>query len=335
MASSLQLVGRLDGCGCITLDSVAGLSSVDGNGLSFPRAGLQTPVLWTRGRGCHELAELLGSRRPARVTADLMDAAVQRRSTMLVSRRLPSTDLLRVAVPVDFNRSGVAAVAAAVAGGPNSRTAAQVARRLGESLGAPAFMACAYRSNQSREKAVSVVESLFPLVPDLEYRLIGADNPRQLISQLPENCLLVIGAPGGNWFQRVLFGPGARLRQKAAGGVVIARSAPVRVFQIMGAPLFVSPYHLAADVLRLHAHRMLAVAENGTLVGVVRRSSLSAAGRGVTVVKVMEAPRAVGQAVPVSDVATHADWFGESPVPVVDDAGRLVGSVTRPAGSSA
>jgi len=285
--------------------------------------------LWTRGRGCHELADLLGSQQPARVTADLLDAAVQRRSTMLVSRKLPPSDLLRAAVPIDFKRSGIKAVVAAVAGGPNSRTAALVARRLGATLGVRAFMASAYRSNGRREGAVSVVESLFPLVPDLEHRLIGADNARQLISQLPKDCLLVIGAPGGNWFQRVLFGPGARLRQKAAGGVVIARSAPSRIFQVMGAPRFVSPYHEAGDVLRLHSHRVLAVADNGALVGVVRRSSLMAAGSSTPVAEVMEGSRSVQQSDPVSALAAHGDWFGDSPVPVVDEAGRLVGSVNR------
>lgn len=284
-------------------------------------------MLWTRGRGCHELAGLLGSRRPVRVTADLLDTAVQSRSTMLVSRRLPPSNLLRAAVPVDFKRSGIGAVVAAVAGGPNSRTAALVARRLGETLGVRAFMASAYRSDETREGAVSVVESLFPLVPDLEYRLIGADSVRHLISQLPKDCLLVIGAPGGNWFQRVLFGPGARLRQRAPGGVVIARSAPWRVFQIMGAPRFVSPYHQAADVLRLHSHQVLAVADNGAFVGVVRRSSLLTAGSGTPVARVMEGPRSVRRSDPVSDLEAHGDWFGDSPVPVVDNAGRLVGSV--------
>ena len=302
---------------------------MDGSALVFPRTGLENPVLWTRGQGCRDLAGLLGARRPARVAGDLLEMAVKHRSAMLVSRRLPNSDLLPVAVPMDVDPAGMGSVVAAVAGGPHSRTAALVARRLGERLGVPASMVCAYRSRESREKAVSVVESIFPHVPDLEYRLMGADHPGRLISQLPEDCLLVIGAPGGNWFQRVLFGPGARLRLKAAGGVVITRSAPSRLFQIMEPPRFVSPYHQAADVLRLHSHEILAVAENGLLVGIVRRSVLAKVGREIPVGRAMEAPRSSGQVDSVSDLAVHGDWFGDSPVPVVDSHGRLVGSVTR------
>ena len=274
------------------------------------------------------MAGLLGSQEPVRVTDELLETAVERRSQMMVSRRLSGSDLLSMAVPVDFDPAGIESVAAAVAGGPNSRTVALVARRLGETLAVPAFMACAYRGDESRERAVSVVESLFPHVPDLEYRLIGAESAGRLISQLPGDCLLVIGAPGGNWFQRVLFGQGARLRQKAAGGVVIVRSAPPRIFQIMDSPQFVGPYHQAADVLRLHSHEMLAVAENGRLVGLVRRSSLAAVGGESPVAEAMEDPRSLGHVDPVSEIEAHLEWFGGSPVPVVDSLGRLVGSVT-------
>lgn len=274
------------------------------------------------------MAGMLGSKGPIRVKGDLLETAAKCRSAMLVSRRLPHSSLLSVAAPIDFNRSAIGSVVAAVAGGPHSRIAALVARRMGEVLGVGAFMACAHRSTEGSERAVSVVESLFPHVPDLEYRVIAADNPARLISQLPPRCLLVIGAPGGNWFQRVLFGPGARLRQSADGGMVIVRSAAARVFQVMGEPQFVSPYHQASDVLRLHSQETLAVAENGSLVGVVRRASLASAGEGSPVSRVMERPRSVRQDRPVSDLAGYASWFGDSPVPVVDSRDRLVGSVT-------
>lgn len=285
-------------------------------------------MLWTRGRGCQDLAGLLGSAEPTRLKGDLLETAVAGRSTMLVSRRLPPSSLLTVAAPMDFKRSAIGSVAAAVAGGPHSRLAALVARRLGDALGVPALMACAHRSTESSERAVSVVEGLFPHVPDLEYRVIGADNPAQLISRLPPKCLLVIGAPGGNWFQRVLFGPGARLRHRADGGVVVVRSAVTRVFQVMAAPRFVSPYHEARDVLRLHSHETLAVAENGSLVGLVRRAPLSRADEACPVSQLMEEPRSIRQDRPVSDLDTFASRFGDSPIPVVDAGDRLVGSVT-------
>ncbi len=308
------------------------LSLVAGNGLTFPRSGLETSVLWTRGRGCRELAGLLGSTEAVRVATDVTETALERRAVMVVSRKLTQSDLLSVAVPIDFDPPGIAGVVAAVAGGPNSRTAAMVARRLGEALGVPAFMACAYRKDETTERALSVVESLYGVVPDLEYRLLGADSAGELLSQLPPGFLLVIGAPGGNWFQRALFGRGARLRHKAAGGVVVVRSAPPRLFQVMDSPRFVSPHHLAADALRLHSHEMLAVVENGVLVGLVRRSALDAVDGHSPVAASMLDPRSVIQTARVSEIAAHLDRFGDSPIPVVDSRGRLVGSVTGPGG---
>ena len=48
--------------------------------------------------------------------------------------------------------------------------------------------------------------------------------------------LVVIGAPGGSWFQRQLFGAGARLQAAAPGGVLVVRQDVPRVYQAMTAP---------------------------------------------------------------------------------------------------
>lgn len=292
------------------------------------RPGPPPPVLWTRGQGCGELAALLCDGEPVRVTGDLTENALRHRAELLVCRRLPgSFDLINVAVPVDFAPEEVKAVVAAVAGGPHSGLAARVAQRLALALGAHALMACAYRSESERDSAVSMVERLYQEVPDLEYRTVQAADAGELVSALPERSLLVFGAPGGNWFQRVVFGQGAKLRQRAPAGAVIVRSAPDRVFQFMQDPVFVGPLREAADIPRVHPERVLAVVDLGMLVGLVRREALEAAPAGVPVAAVMEPPLAVKVDASVEEAEALAAELDSAPIPVVDEAGRLVGAV--------
>lgn len=282
------------------------------------------PVLWTRGKGCAELASALSVREPVRVQGDLEEECLRHRADLLVSRRLPHSDLTSVAVPVDFEPEAVGSVVAAVAGGPNSPLAARVARRLGEAMGLDASMVCAHRDEEGRDEAVSLIERLYRDVPGIEYRLIEADGPSTLVSQIPDDALLVLGAPGGNWFQRTIFGRGARLRQAAPAGAVIVRQAPPRVFQRMGEPVFVGPLREAVDILRVHDEPVLAVVDQAKLVGIIRREVLEIADPGVPVSELMEEPVSIPAEAVVSDVEEFARSF-EGAVPVVDGNGQLVG----------
>jgi hypothetical protein len=287
----------------------------------------EPPVLWTRGNGCAELAALLSGPEPVRVQGDLEQECVRHRAELLVSRRLPHTDLTSVAVPVDFAREGVGSVVAAVAGGPHSPLAARVARRLGRTMGLHASMVCAHRDDEGRAEAVSLIETLYVEVPGLEYRLIEADGPAALVAQLPEDALLVLGAPGGNWFQRTMFGRGARLRQAAPAGAVIVRQAPPRVFQRMGEPVFVGPLREAVDILRIHREPVLAVVDSAKLVGIVRRDALEIADPGVPVSELMEEPVWIPADATVAEAVEIAGSF-DGALPVVDDDGRVVGGFT-------
>lgn len=287
----------------------------------------EPPVLWTRGKGCAELAALLSAPEPVRVQGDLEQECVRHRAELLVSRRLPHTDLTSVAVPVDFTADGVGSVVAAVAGGPHSPLAARVARRLGRTMGLHASMVCAHRDDDGRAEAVSLIETLYVEVPGLEYRLIEADGPSALVDQIPDDALLVLGAPGGNWFQRTMFGSGARLRQAAPAGAVIVRQAPPRVFQRMGEPVFVGPLREATDILRIHREPVLAVVDSAKLVGIVRREALEIADPGVPVSELMEEPVWIPADATVAEAVEIAGSFDGS-VPVVDESGRVVGGFT-------
>lgn len=291
-------------------------------------AGDTAPVLWTRGDGCVDLATLLSPVPPVRVTGDLTEACVRHRARLLVARRLPGHfDLASVAVPVDFRPDGVGSVVAAVAGGPHSALAAAVAHRLGAALGVKAALACAHRDDGDRMAAVTMIEQLVAEVPGIEYRLVEAPDAAGLVESLADDALLVIGAPGGNWFQRTVFGAGARLAHRATRGAVIVRSAPVRVFHVMSEPVFVGPLREAIDILRLHTEPLLAVVDESRLVGVVRREVLELADPGVPVADLMEAAVSVPLDALVEEAQVIRGRLGAPAIPVVDAGGRLVGTL--------
>lgn len=285
------------------------------------------PILWTRGEGCGELADALSGGTATRVVGDVSDEVIRHRARLLVSRKLSGFDLAGLAVPVKVTMEQVSAVVAAVAGGPHSYLAAAVAHRLGQALGVEAFMACAYRDEETKLTAVSVIENLFRELPDLEYRLVETSDAQGLISQLPPQSMLVLGAPGGNWLQRTFFGAGAKLLGEAPAGSVVVRVAPPRVFQHMTDPVFVGPMRDAADILRFHAEPVLAVVDRAVLVGVVTRAALEEAGAGVMVGALMTEPVAVSLTDRIEAVMELSTVFDGAPVPVVDDQGLLVGSV--------
>jgi hypothetical protein len=99
----------------------------------------------------------------------------------------------------------------------------------------------------------------------------------------------------------------------------------------MGEPVFVSPMRLADDTLLLHQEKVLAVANEGMLIGLVRRESLEVAGA-AAVGSVME--EAVSAKVDETIVEAMAlePTFGKDPIPVTDHDERLVGGLSLPVG---
>ncbi|MGF1668227.1 MAG: CBS domain-containing protein [Acidimicrobiia bacterium] len=290
--------------------------------------GVARPVLWTRGQGCRELAEMLSEVEPVRVVGDIGEACIRHGAELLVSRKLSASfDLINTAVPVDMDPDSMSTVVAAVAGGPHSELAVRVSERLARSTDRQALVTCAFQEEEDRERAVATIERLRAAVPGVEYRLVKAADAGELVSQLPERSLLVIGAPGGGWLQRTFFGPGAKLRSGAPAGAVVVRRAPDRVFQLMTDPQFVGPLREAVDILRLHSEPVLAVVDRAVLIGVVRRSSLELADPGVPVEALMEAPASVSMTAAVSEAAGLGERFRGGAIPVVDDDGRLVGAL--------
>lgn len=295
------------------------------------RAG-SARVVWTRGKGCHELAEVLGGTDTSRIQGDLAAGCISERADLLVARKLPSEfDLVNVAVPIGFEPDRVSRVVATVAGGPHSVLAAQTARRLGLSMGVEAEMISIARDESEEEAALEFLDQVGANVPSMGRRVVRVDGISEMVDELDERTLLVLGAPGGSWLSRARTGPGARLRRTAQAGAIVVRSAPDRVFRFMGDPVYVAPLRLADDTLRMHQEGTLAVAEAGRLVGLVRRERLFDAGSG-PVESVMEDAISVKQHDTIVEAWELEPTFKSDPIPVTDDEENLVGGLSLPAG---
>jgi hypothetical protein len=287
-------------------------------------------VVWTRGSGCSELAQLLTSGTPGRISGDLVQQCIDQRADFLVSRRLPgSFDLVNVAVPLDFVPENVVRVVSAVAGGPHSFLAAEVAARIGRGLGVEAEMISAVRPGDDSTDAEELLHHIGMALPEMGGRVVAVEGISELVEQLDDGTLLVLGAPGGSWLQRSRFGPGAKLMSKAPAGAVVVRSAPDRVFRWMGDPVFVSPLRNADDTLLLHPENVLAVAEEGMLIGLVRREILERVGDSA-VGSVMEEAVSAKVDETIAEAMQLEPTFGRDPIPVTDHYERLVGGLLLP-----
>ncbi|HKZ28428.1 MAG TPA: CBS domain-containing protein [Acidimicrobiia bacterium] len=285
-------------------------------------------VVWTRGNGCAELAELLDAESPSRVHGDLRTQCIEERADLLVTRRLPpGFDFVKVAVPADFLPTSVGSVSAAVSSGPHSALAARIALRLGQALSVPAEMISAYPTPADLPAARKIVKALAGKIPDLPYRVVETADARELIDALPADALLVLGAPGGWWLQRAFFGTGVRLRQRAPAGAIVVQDAPARVYHHMQEPAYVSRHLLVGDALRLMEHAAAAVVDEGELVGVIHKSSLARADSGLSVGDLMDDPVFLEVGDSYEEASALAGMFEGAPIPVIDGDRRLVGCV--------
>lgn len=288
-------------------------------------------VVWTRGKGCLELAEVLSTGEVSRVQGDLSAGCIEHRADFVVAKKMPgSFDIANVAVPVDFEPDRVTRVSATVAGGPHSYLAAATAHHISEVLQVPLEIVSAHQDADDLALAMSVVAEFGSMFPEAERRVVQAQDMNELAETADDGSLMVVGAPGGSWLRRSRFGPGARIKGAARAGAVMVRSAPDRVYQFMTEPIYVAPLLQAADTLRLHSENILAVADKGMLVGVVRRETLAAVGN-QAVASVMEDPVSAKVDETIEEARVLEDTFGDDPIPVTDHEDHLVGGLSLPA----
>jgi Mg/Co/Ni transporter MgtE len=83
--------------------------------------------------------------------------------------------------------------------------------------------------------------------------------------------------------------------------------------------------------LRLHEEKVLAVADRGLLVGLVRRESLEGAGE-ASVGSLMEEAMSAKVDETIAEAMTLEPTFGRDPIPVTDHDEHLVGALSLPVG---
>jgi len=284
-------------------------------------------VVWTRSAQCRALAEVLGGGTAHKADANVAAACIVARAGLLVARHLNSFDFCNVAVPHGFTPDTTRSVVAAVGSGPHSHLAAIIAHGLSNQLGIPARAVYGRRQGDEQPPAQAVLATIATDLPDLAVETIEADNPAAMISSLPTGTLLVVGAPGGSWFQRQFFGPGARIQAKAPNGTIVVKHAPTRVYQIMQPPTAFGPHMRVADAAQLAADQHVIVALDGQLLGIAYTQTLQQARPDHELQEVMDDPVFLnadeGLAHATELIAHHG-----SPIPVVDAQTRLIGTVT-------
>jgi Mg/Co/Ni transporter MgtE len=77
------------------------------------------------------------------------------------------------------------------------------------------------------------------------------------------------------------------------------------------------------------------VAEDGRLVGLARAAALVDADPTVAVAAVMEPPVALAAHEPTAKIATLRYHFGDSPIPVIDSDGYLLGTIPQSSATDA
>jgi hypothetical protein len=294
-------------------------------------APFPTTVLWSRGEGCAQLAELLANVSAIQIEGDPRRACLDHRADLVVMKKVGSFDLVPVAAPDGVDVEAVRTVVAAVGEGPHSELAAVVAARIAGSLGVTVEAVSAVRPGAPRGASRSLVDRISARA-GISGRVVEAQNASGLIEHLDAGALLVLGAPGGSWLTRQFIGPGARLMSQAPGGTVVVRDAPRRAFQLMTEPEPLSVHMHAGDAVEILRGRVVPVTNEGTLVGVVRAAALAAAPPETVLGDLMEDPPLIDVYEDVEGLVALAEFFEGDPMPLVDENGTLRGMLDLTSG---
>ena len=273
-----------------------------------------------------ELADLLAGEAATRLDGNPRDACVTARADLIVMGALSSFDLVPVVAPKNLVPERVSSVVAALASGPHSALATQLAKRLAARLGVPVEAVSAVRPGAARGQARARLTEIRQ-ASGIPGRVVETATASGLLESIDENALLVMGAPGGSWLTRQFFGPGAKLIKAAPGGTIVVRDAPLRSFQAMGAADGYGEDTQVATVLQVTQSPIIPIVDDGVLIGVARRTELERAAGEAPLSTVMEPPPIVSADDAVSDLIEVLEFLDGGAVPVVDHAGKLIGQI--------
>ena len=280
---------------------------------------------WTRGEGCQTLASLLAEE-PTSISDDLRRSVIDNKVELLVTKKMSSFDLTSVAIPSAFDAENLTSVVAAVGGGAHSPLAAEVASTVGRSLGLPVTLKTVYRPDEQAE-AEQRLARMADAFPGVKTDALESSTVRAILEGVDDSALLVVGAPGGSWLNRQLFGPGHRLIAGSAGGTITVRFSDRKVFHdtVDANGFALGARMLASTAFELVNHAVVPVADEGFLTGIVRRAELASSLPAATVADLMEDPVSLLHDEPLHAAGDLDEHMEGSPIPVTDSDGRLVG----------
>lgn len=285
-------------------------------------------VLYTRGQGCAHLARIVSDGTAKRVEGDLKSACIAERANVLVTAKAGSFDLASTVVPHSIDEDHhPPVVIGAVGTGPHSPLVASSTIRLAKGYGIDPMLVTMSADAEDDERAEAVLDEMLRSAPGAETRLVRAGHPAGLLQSLPPEGLVVLGAPGGSWWQRQFFGAGRRLIHAAPAGSVVVRAAPVRCFHAVEEIPAFGPLMRAADAAALLADDVAAVVDDGRLIGRVSRHALLSAQPDRPIGDLAEAPISALADEPIAAITDLAERLGGAPIPVVDDENRLLGGI--------
>ncbi len=285
-------------------------------------------IVWAGGSQARDLAETLSGGAATKAGGNLAASTIEAGGDLLVLSNRTSLDLCSVAIPDGFNRDTTESVVAAMGGGPHSTLAAIVADWLAQRLQIPASAVYGYSEPDDLPQAEEVLNKIVSRLPRLDARTVEASSPAAMVGWLPEGTLLIVGAPGGSWFQRRFFGPGARIQAKAPSGTIVVNHNPARVYQVMQSPIAYGPNMRVADALQLSNGLDVVVAEDGKLLGVVKAHALRDARQDLELHHVMDHGVFLSADDEFDEALGLISVDGGDLIPVVDDQARLVGCVS-------
>jgi hypothetical protein len=286
-------------------------------------------VLWTRGQACARIADLVSGGSAVRADGDLKTACITAQANILVTSRAASFDLASTLVPHGVDeRTSPPVVIGAVGTGPHSPLVAATTERLASAFGAEAVLVSMSPDEEDDPSAHAVLIELADHAPSADIAVVRADNPAGLLASLPPTGLVVLGAPGGSWWQRQFFGAGRRLIHAAPAGSVVVRAAGRRCFHAVEELTAVGPLMRAADAAAVATAPVLPVVDGGIVIGQVRMAALKASNGSDRVGDLVEAAITALADEPIDAIDDLAAILDGGPVPVVDDESRLLGGVS-------
>jgi CBS domain-containing protein len=284
-------------------------------------------VLFTRGQGCGWIADLVSDGSAARVDGDLAAACIAHQANVLVTAKASSFDLANSLVLYSIDEATPPpAVVGAVGTGPHSPLVAETTARIAAGLGADALLVT-MATDESDEDAKQVLKEMALRAPEAAGQLIVADSTAAFVAALPPDGLLVLGAPGGSWWQRQFFGAGRRLLHAAPAGAIVVKAVDRRCFHGLLPLTAFSPLMGASDAAAVMDGAVAPVVDDRKIVGLVRRSATEGAPAGTKLADVMENPVFALADDRVADIAELVSHFDGAPIPVVDQGGHLLGGI--------